>query len=144
MQYTVSIDINQPLDVVIEHFSDLEGRYRWQVGLKSMTCLKGNGFEVGTQSELVFSTGKQTMTMTETILKNDCPHCFSALYTVKGVRNFSEDCFESLGENRTRYTSHQTFEMQSLVMKLIGLFMPRMFKKQTTATLEAFKAYCEH
>lgn len=143
MNYQKEILIKCPIQTVHEKFIDLERRSLWQKGLKSSTLIKGQGLEEGTKNSLVFDMGKSQMTMVETILENDLPRRIKASYETKGVLNISDDRFEAVDENTTRYLSIQEFQMNAFMMKLMGFFMSGMFKKQTYETMEDFKAFCE-
>lgn len=144
MYYEESIVIDRPPEAVVAAFSDLEARAHWQVGLSSSTPISGSGLTTGTQRRLVLQTGKRTMEMTETILKNQLPERLVTLYETEGVKNTSEDRFEAVEGGHTRYTSFQSFEMETLPMILLATFLPGMFRRQTIATLRAFKTYCEN
>lgn len=143
MEYQLEVIISCPIEKVHEKFIDLESRTKWQKGLISQELISGNGFENGTQTELVFDMGKRQMTMIETILENELPNRLKTSYETDGVFNTSDDQFEALDERTTRYVSVQDFQMNSFTMKFMSIFMSAMFKKQTLDTMTAFKQFCE-
>ncbi len=50
--------------------------------------------------------------------------------------------FEALDENRTRWTMESEFRCSGMLW-LLAKLMPGMFKKQTLATMKAFKAFAD-
>ena len=85
MKYEVQIEINQPIDRVIELFDSTENLYKWQEGLKEFKHLEGEPGQVGAKSQLRFEMGKRKIEMTETITVRDLPNEFSGTYEAKGV-----------------------------------------------------------
>ncbi|ASS49949.1 MAG: hypothetical protein A3D31_10255 [Candidatus Fluviicola riflensis] len=142
MRYTVSIDINAPLDEVITRFDDPEKMKEWMTGLVSFETIEGEPGQVGAKSKLVFKMGKRDMEMIETITERNLPERFAGYYEVKGVYNEVGNGFEAVGENITRYTSDQFFKFKG-GMKIIGFLFPKMFKKQSMKYLEDFKTFVE-
>jgi hypothetical protein len=86
--------------------------------------------------------GRRRMEMIETITRRDLPEAFDGTYDVKGVHNIVENRFAELGPDRTRWSSHNVFELRGL-MKLVGLLFAGSFRKQTRKYLEDFKAFAE-
>src|SRR3989338_2322851 len=109
MRYTVSIDINAPLDEVITRFDDPEKMKEWMTGLVSFETIEGEPGQVGAKSKLVFKMGKRDMEMIETITERNLPERFAGYYEVKGDYNEVGNGVEAVGENITRYTSDKFF-----------------------------------
>lgn len=142
MRYTVSIEINAPLDEVIARFDDPEKMKEWMKGLVSFETIEGEPGQVGSKSKLVFQMGKRNLEMIETITVRDLPARFDGYYEAKGVYNEVGNAFEAIDEHTTRYTSLQFFQFKG-GMKIIGWLFPKMFKKQSMKYLEDFKAFVE-
>lgn len=142
MKYSVSIDIERPLDEVIALFDNPENMKHWMEDLLSFEPLSGIPGEPGAKSRLVFQMGKRKMEMIESILVRDLPREFSGAYEAPGVYNEVRNFFESIGENKTRYTTEQEFHFKGM-MKLMALLMPGAFKKQSYKYLESFKRFAE-
>jgi len=83
------------------------------------------------------------MTMIETITCNDLPNRFSETYETAGVWNGIDHHFEALDGHRTRWRTVNEFRCSGLMMKFMMLVAPGMFKRQTQAFLNNFKAWAE-
>jgi hypothetical protein len=81
--------------------------------------------------------------MEETIIKNDLPEQFHANYAAKGVYNIQENFFEETPEGGSLWISHNEFRFSGF-MKLMGLFMPGAFRKQSYQYMKDFKAFAEN
>lgn len=142
MKYTSEIEINQPIDKVINLFDNADNMKKWMEGLQSFEHLSGTPGQVGAKSKLVFKMGKRELEMIETITVKDLPREFSGSYEAKGVFNIVKNKFIALPDNRTRYISEQEFQFKGF-MKLFGLLMPGAFKKQSMKYLTDFKQFAE-
>ncbi|HSI88053.1 MAG TPA: SRPBCC family protein [Pyrinomonadaceae bacterium] len=142
MKFSVSIEIDKPIDEVIRLFDDPDNLVKWMEGLQSFEHLEGIPGEVGAKSKLRFKSGKRDFEMIETITERDLPRSFTGTYEAKGVHNIVRNEFEPLGDGRTLYTSHNEFQFRGM-MKLIALLMPGVFRKQSMKFLEAFKRFAE-
>tara|TARA_R110002051_G_scaffold130040_1_gene203782 strand:- start:425 stop:862 length:438 start_codon:yes stop_codon:yes gene_type:complete len=142
MKYTVSIDIDSPLDRVIELFDNPDNLKEWMEGLQSFEHLSGTPGEVGARSKLVYKMGKRNVEMIETVTVRKLPKEFSGTYEAEGVFNIVKNKFEKLSESKTRYISEQEFEFKGM-MKYVAFLMPWAFKKQSMKYLKAFKSFVE-
>ncbi len=142
MKFSVSIEIDKPLDDVIRLFDDPDNLYKWMEGLESFEHLDGVPGQVGARSRLRFKMGKREFEMIETITERDLPRSFEGTYDADGVVNVVRNKFEPLGEDRTLYTSENEFQFRGF-MKLVALVMPGAFRKQSMKYLEDFKRFAE-
>jgi uncharacterized membrane protein len=142
MKYSSEIEINKPIDKVIELFDNPDNMKQWMKGLQSFEHISGEQGKVGAKSRLRFKMGKRDMEMIETITVNNLPEEFSGTYEVKGVYNIVKNKFVPLSENRTKYISEQEFQFKGF-MKVIGFLMPGAFKKQSMQYLKDFKQFAE-
>lgn len=142
MKYTTSIEINQPIEKVIELFDNADNLKLWMKGLESFEHLSGVSGQPGAKSKLKFIMGKREIEMIETITVRNLPDEFSGIYEAKGVCNVVRNKFRSLGNHKTEHISEQEFQFSGF-MKLIGWLMPGAFKKQTMQYLQDFKAFAE-
>jgi len=143
MKYTSEIKIAKPRKEVIEKFSDPDSIKHWQRGFISMESISGKLGEEGSKNRLKYQMGKRKIEMEETIIKNDLPTQFHANYKAKGVFNIQENFFEETPENKTLWISHNEFRFSGF-MKLIGIFMPGAFRKQSYQYMKDFKAFVEN
>jgi hypothetical protein len=87
--------------------------------------------------------GKRDFEMTETITIHRPPGEFSATYEAQGVSNLISNRFTETAEDKTRWVLDSEFKFSSLLMKLMALFFPGMFRKQTLAFMQRFKTFAE-
>jgi hypothetical protein len=142
MRYQVLVDIDLPLEIVIEEFRNTENYYDWMKGLKKLDHIKGEPGKEGSETYLHFDTGKRKMKMLEKVLKNDLPDSYLVSYEVNGVHNEVDNHFESIGPNQTRYTTDNLFEFKG-IMKAMAFLMKGTFKKQSLKYLNDFKIFVE-
>ncbi len=142
MKYTSSIEINRPVDRVIELFDSTDNMFKWMKGLQSFEAISGNPGQVGAKSRLKFKMGKREIEMIETITVKNLPDEFSGTYEAKGVFNIVKNKFIALPDNRTKYISEQEFKFLGF-MKIVGFLMPGAFKKQSMKYLNDFKTFVE-
>jgi carbon monoxide dehydrogenase subunit G len=142
MKYTCDIIINKPIDEVLAVFQDAESLKHWQPGLVSVELLSGTAGQVGAKSKLKFLMGKKTIEMIETILVNDLPKDFTLQFETSGMVNSVKSTFENNGENQTKLSTYNEFQMNGFY-KLLGWLMPGAFKKQSIIYLNHLKEYVE-
>lgn len=142
MKYTCEIEINKPVEEVVELFDSVDNLYKWMEGLEKFEPLEGTPGQPGARSKLHFKMGKREIEMIETITSKNLPEEFSGTYEAKGVYNIINNSFIPAGENKTRYVSKQEFQMKG-ALKLMAWLMPGMFKKQTMKHMKAFKRFAE-
>jgi uncharacterized membrane protein len=142
MKYTSEIEINSPIDKVIQLFDNTDNMDKWMKGLQSFEHISGKPGEVGSKSRLKFKMGKREIEMIETITVRNLPDEFSGTYEAKGVFNIVKNKFAALPGNRTKYVSEQEFQFSGF-MKIIALLMPGAFKKQSMKYLIDFKDFVE-
>ena len=144
MKYTCEIEINQPVEKVIELFDNVDNLPKWMEGLESFEHLSGEAGQPGAKSLLKFKMGKRKMEMTETITVRNLPEEFSGSYEMDGVINHIKNTFSAISESKTLYTTENEFVIKNnMVMKIFAFLMPGMFKKQSMKYLQSFKKFAE-
>jgi len=143
MKYTVEVEINQPIDKVIELFDNPDNLKKWMDDLQSFEYISGKPGAPGAKSKLKFKMGKREIEMIETIVAYNLPNEFSAIYEAKGVYNTVAQRFVKITDNRTRLYTETEFEFKNLMMKFMGFLMPGAFKKQTLKYQTDFKEFAE-
>jgi carbon monoxide dehydrogenase subunit G len=142
MKYTTEIEINKPIDRVIELFDDPKNMDKWMEGLQSFEHLSGTPGQPGAKSKLTFKMGKREMEMIETITKRNLPEEFSGTYEMSGVFNTVTNRFIKVSGSKTKYISETEFQFKGF-MKLMAILMPGVFKKQSFKFMQAFKNFAE-
>lgn len=142
MKYTCKIEINRPIEQVIERFDSIDNMYKWMKGLQKIEPISGIQGEVGAKMKLTFQMGKRSMEMIETITVKDLPNEFSGTYDAQGVHNIVKNYFKVIDNDRTLYYTEQEFQFKGF-MKIIGMLFPGAFKRQSMKYLEDFKEFVE-
>ncbi|MDZ4757559.1 MAG: SRPBCC family protein [Bacteroidota bacterium] len=142
MKYTTEIEINIPVNKVVELFDNPDHLSKWMEGLQSFQHLSGTAGQPGAKSKLVFKLGKRDIEMIETIVVRNLPQEFSGTYEANGVYNVVTNRFIPVGENKTIYITEQEFRFKGF-MKLIAVLMPGAFKKQSMKYCSDFKKFAE-
>ena len=142
MTYSNEVVINLPVEKVITLFDSEENMFKWQPELLSVEHLSGEKGKAGAKMAMKYKMGKREVDMVETIVKNELPKEFTAIYEAKGVWNEMKNYFEEIDPVTTRWRSDSYFKFSGF-MKLMGFFMPGAFKKQSQQALDRFKAFAE-
>ena len=143
MKYTCTIDLLVPREKVVMLFDDAANLKRWQSNLRSFERLDGLPGQVGARSKLVYKNGKREMTMTETITVRELPDRFAGTYEMPGAWYAVENRFVVVDATHTRWIADVEFRMDSLMMKLLYMVVPGMFRKQTDKMMKQFKEFAE-
>jgi uncharacterized membrane protein len=142
MKYSSEIEINRPIDRVIELFDNPDNMGKWMEGLQSFEPISGTPGQPDAKSRLKFKMGKREIEMIETITSRNLPDEFSGTYEAKGVYNIIKNRFVKLSDTKTKYITENEFRFNGF-MKLIAFLMPGAFKKQSDKYLTDFKTFVE-
>ena len=141
MKFTCTIDINADVETIKASFFNTEEMKHYQDGFKSKTLISGIEGEKGAKSKLVF----EKLELIETIITNNLPETFLALYEHKHTTNTMQVNFTPLSNNTTRYTSIVEYtQLNGFVIKVLAKLFPGMFKKQIDKWLRQFKIHIEN
>lgn len=143
MKYTNEIIINLPRVKMLEKMDNAENMKHWQEGLQKYEMIGGTPGEEGAKMKLNYDMGKRKIEMIETIMKKNLPDEFHMTYDTIGVHNIQKNFFNEIDDNTTKWITETEFQFSSFFMKVMGVFMPGMFKKQSMKYLENFKAFAE-
>lgn len=142
MKYTCEIVIDLPRDRVLELFKNREFNMTWQEGLKSMELLEGESYKTGAVTRYVFDSKGRDFEIVETILDNESPEIYDALYTAKNAKNWWKNRLIDKGD-QTQWISYNIFEMSG-IMWFVSLFGKRMFVNKTMKDMKRFKELAEN
>lgn len=143
MKYTTSVTINAPIEKVVMLFDNVENYANWMEGLKDYTTMEGKPLKVGTISKLTFEARGRTIEMTEKVLSKDLPQDYSVSYDGGRTQNIVKNSFQATADNKTLYTTEQSFVFQNYFMKFFAWIMPNAFKNQSLKYQNAFKQFVE-
>lgn len=152
MKYTVPIEIALPREEVVRLLQDPADRPKWLRGLVAHEPVNGEDGQVGTQSTVVFRSGRQTMECTETITRRDPTDVtavppdrvihFEREIVAKGMWNAAREQLTVAGPQRTLWVSENEYRFTGL-LRLMAPFMRGVFIKQSRAHMQDFKAFAE-
>ncbi len=153
MKYTVSIEIAQPRERVVQLLADPAQMPKWLRGLVLHEPLDGVHGQVGTTSRVVMQMGQQKIEGTETITRREpadlhgipkeCVVHFEREIVVKGMWNAARERLTEAGPETTLWESENEYRFSGVPMRLMGLLMPGAFRKQTRQHMQDFKAFAE-
>jgi len=143
MKYSVEIDIDKPINEVVEKFLDRSNYKFWMEGLLNLEPISGNQGEEGAQSAFKFKMGNREIDMTETVLKVNLPNEYVVSYEAKGVNNTVANQFVELSNSTTKCITTTEFQFKGF-MKIMAFLMPGAFKKQSMKYLKDFKKFIEN
>ena len=145
MKYTCTIEINLPLNKVVELWSNEAYFKHWQDGFQSITLIEGEPGTVGAKSKILLEQGKRKMELIETIISNNLPTEKKALYEHIHMTNTQTTRFEVVNPNTTRYISEVEYtKFNGFLPKLMAKLFPGMFKKQSQKWMDQFKEFAEN
>jgi hypothetical protein len=143
MRYQLEDEIDLPRARVVELLLDPQNLTKWQPDLLSVEQLAGEPGQVGAKSKQVNRQGKGELEIIETITVINHPGEFCATYEAGDVWNLIENRFYEVGATKTRWVLVSDFRTTNIMMKLMTLFAPSMFKKQTATFMNRFKEFAE-
>ena len=144
MKFSVSVDINKPLDQVAALFANPDLLKHYQPGCVKKELISGQVGTDGAVSMMYYRSKKHEMELKETIIANRLPQSFEGLYEHKHMDNTMKSTFDALSDQQTRYTAEIHYSRIDWVMpRLMTIVFPNMFKKHTQQWLDNFKAYAE-
>ena len=144
MQFSCTVDIDQPIEKVIELFDNPDNMKEWQDGFVSFKHLSGSPGEVGSTSVITYENRGKPFELIETIMVRNLPHEFSGMYEHKSMTNTMQNIFTTLENGNTRWTANIEYtKMKGLMLKILTTFMPSMFKKQVQKWMNQFKDFAE-
>ncbi len=141
MKFNCSVDINQHTDKVVDIFSNPKHLKYIQEGFISKELISGIAGEKGAKSKMTY----EKLELIETVITNNLPEEFYALYEHKHMTNTMKVSFIVLNDSKTRYNSeiHYT-KFNGVFIKVITKLFPKMFKKQVLKWMNLFKNYAEN
>lgn len=144
MKYEGYIDINKPVQEVVDFFASTDNQKKWQDGFIKKEQLKGNDRESGAEIKLYYQFGKRDMILTESVFVNNLPNSFESFYHHKHMDNTMKCSFTPLSDEKTRYQYEFEYTRISWVMpKLMAILFPGIYRKQGEKWIKQFKEAIE-
>lgn len=140
MKFTLYVDINQSIDKCVTVFSNPNNLKHVQEGFISKELISGDEGDIGAKSKMIY----KRLELIETIMTNNLPEMFEALYEHKRTVNTMKVWFTVLNENETRYHTeiHYT-KFNGFIINVMAKLFPSMLKKQVLKWMHKFKGFVE-
>ncbi len=143
MKYICSVEIDAPIDKVVALWENEENFKEWQDGFESIEHLEGVPHTKNAKSKIVLD-GKVRIELIETILSINLPEEKVALYEHIHMTNTQASRFQTIENNRTRYTSEVEYtKFNGFMIKLMAKLFPGKFKGQSQKWMDQFKTFAE-
>jgi uncharacterized membrane protein len=143
MKYTCTVQINAPINKVVELWQDEANFKDWQDDFESIEHLEGVANTEGAKAKIVFN-GKPRIELLETIISMNLPTEKLALYEHIHMTNTQSSRFTAIDDKTTLYTSEVEYvKFNGLMIKLIAKLFPGKFKAQSQKWMEQFKVFVE-
>ena len=143
MQYTCFVDIDLPIDMVVQLWKDEDNFKEWQDGFKSIEHLSGIPNAPGAIARIILED-KRRIELLETIISSNLPKEKIALYVHIHMSNTQTTRFKKINTNKTQYISEVEYiKFNGLLIKLMAKLYPGKFKAQSQKWMNQFKAYAE-
>lgn len=143
MEYVTEIEIQLPLQEVIELFDNPVNIPKWQPGLVNCELLSGEKGKPGAKLKFSYKISKRSIEIVETIEKRHLPEVSSSIYESKGVWNHVTNRFKAINGQSTKWEVENIFKCKGS-MKILSTLMPHAFKKQTMSMMQDFKSFAEN
>lgn len=143
MKFSCSVEINQPIEKVVELFNNPNNLKHWQNGLQSFEHLEGEPGMVGAKSKMIFNNGGKTFDLFEEITVSNLPTEFSGIYDHESMRNSMKNYFKPIDSSTTLWNAELEYEFKTTTWRILGKLMKPMFSKQTQKFLDNFKMFAE-
>ncbi|TYB80102.1 SRPBCC family protein [Bizionia gelidisalsuginis] len=143
MKYTHTIIINISLPEFVKVLTDYNALKYWQRGFISFEHLSGDFSRVGGKIKQNYNFGKDSISVIQTVTHSNLPYEIFVNYDTEGMCNRQKNHFSQLSENQIKWVCKTQCIPTSLYTRMLTVFMPRVFKKQTAIYLNDFKNYAE-
>lgn len=144
MKYTCTIEIDAPIDKVVELWSNEDHFKEWQDGFESIEHLDGEAHIVGAKSKIILG-GKVRIELIETIISMNLPAKKVALYEHIHMNNTQASRFKAISADRTLYESEVDYtEFKGFMIKIMAKLFPGKFKAQSQKWMDQFKDFVEN
>ncbi len=143
MKFRSEIEIEQPIDLLVDLIQDPENTLKWLDGLRSVKHVSGEFRQAGAKSKVVFDSPAGRMLITETIISNELPEQYIMRYDGNGYVSYSNYSFEKLTSSSTLFVLQQQVELKG-ALKLARGFLKGTMNRQLSKSAVSFKRFAEN
>lgn len=143
MKYTCLVEINLPIDRVVQLWENEDNFKAWQDGFLSIEHLSGTPNTEGAKARIILKD-KRSIELIETIISTNLPEEKTALYEHVHMTNTQTTRFVKIDDHKTQYISEVEYlKFNGFLVKLIARLFPGKFKAQSQKWMQQFKAFAE-
>ena len=142
-KYSVSVEVNKPIEEAWEVLMDESKMGEWLTGYKSMELIEGEPLTVGSKHKMIFEERGNDVVLIETVTAIDPPREFAFNLDHELMNVSTRMTLERIGSDRTRLVSDTETRSPKLLWKIIMPFMTPQMKKRNRGDLEKLKAMIE-
>ena len=144
MKYTCSIEINLPIDKVIQLWEDENNYAEWQDGFVSIEHISGVPNSEGAKSKIILQD-RRRIELLETIILNNLPEEKIALYEHVHMTNTQTTRFREITDHKTHFISEVEYSnFNGFMIKVMAALFPGKFKAQSQKWMNQFKIFAEN
>jgi hypothetical protein len=144
MKFTCSVEIDLPVEKVVELFDNPKNLIEWQDGFVAIEPISGAPGEPGSKSRMIYIIRDREMEIIETIKVKNLPTEMTGVYEHIHMVNTMTTRFKEIAPGKTKYEAEIEYtQFNGFVPKMMAFFMPGLFKKQTQKWLNQFKTFAE-
>ena len=148
IQYSETIEIEKPIDIVNQLFKDIYTMKEYMPGTKDIILIDGVDGVEEAKYKILLEMGEDYMEMNATLKNNNLPDSLTMWYEMAGVLNIVTQKHSEVSKHKTLITNQQEFQFHG-IMKIIAFFKPdgfniEAFRTQTKIYLSSFKQFVEN
>ena len=131
-KYSVSVEVDRPVEEAWELFMDESRMGEWLEGYKGMELIEGEPLTVGGKHKMIFEEDGKELTFTETVTAINPPTEFSFDFDHDIMRSNIQITLESVGPTSTRITNRTNVMVDGFIPNIFMFFMkPKMKNRQS-------------
>ncbi len=142
-KYSVSVEVNKPIEEAWEVLMDESKMGEWLEGYKGMELLEGEPLTVGSKHKMIFEENGEELTFTETVTAISPPTEFSFDFDHDMMSSNIQMTLESVGPASTRITNRTRFTANGFFIDLFMLLMTPRMKSRQRRSFARLKALIE-
>lgn len=130
-EYTVSVEVNRPIDHAWDVFMDESKTAQWLTGFKRMEIIEGEPLTVGSRHKMVFEEDGSELVFVETVRVIQPPKEFSFDFDHEFMGSTLRVTLESVAADRTLLSCHTNVKAtEVLTEEQLASMTPDMKKRQ--------------
>ncbi len=137
------MEIDSPLEKVISLFDNPSNLKHWQDGFVSFERIDGKRGEVGSTAKIIYLNKGKRMELIETLMVYNLPKEITGFYHHYMMDNEMQNLFDSIENDRTRWTANIHYTRIKGIMKIFAWIAPSMFRSQVQKWMNQFKSFVE-